>query len=32
LPLANESSTAFCLNSRSYFCLSFVIMAIYYFL
>jgi len=32
LPLANESYTAFCLNSRSYFCRSFVIMAIYYFL
>jgi hypothetical protein len=32
LPLANDSLTAFCLNSRSYFCLSCVIMAIYYFL
>ena len=32
LPLTNESSTAFCLNSRSYFYLSFVIMVIYYFL
>ena len=31
LPLANDSSTAFCLNSQSYFCLSLVIMAIYYF-
>jgi len=31
LPLAKESSTAFRLNSRSYFCLCCVIMAIYYF-
>ena len=31
LPLAKESSTAFCLKSRSYFCLSCVIMANYYF-
>jgi len=31
LPCANESSTAFRLNSRSYFCLFCVIMAIYYF-
>lgn len=31
LPRANESSTAFCLKSRSYFCLFLIIMANYFF-
>ena len=30
LPLSKESSTAFWVNSRSYFCLYYVIMANYY--